>query len=106
MIFIDYELGTKAYRYLNPSTFKVSISRDVIFKESQCWDFNQQGVQHVDFTFTSAIDLVNSFEVSTVNQDSNSALKVPPYESVGQGQLSVEERPKRLRSIQLIYEET
>ena len=32
MIFIDYELGTKAYRYLNPSTFKVSIGRDVILR--------------------------------------------------------------------------
>ena len=31
MIFIGYELGTKAYRCLDPLNFKVSISRDVIF---------------------------------------------------------------------------
>ena len=31
MIFIGYELGTKAYRCLDPLTLKVTISRDVIF---------------------------------------------------------------------------
>ena len=31
MIFIGYELGTKAYRRLDPLSFKVTISRDVIF---------------------------------------------------------------------------
>ena len=41
MIFIGYVLGSKAYRCLDPYTFKVSISRDVIFEESQCWDFSQ-----------------------------------------------------------------
>ena len=51
--------------------------------------------------------MVNSSEVSIVNQDSNSASDEPPYESVDQGQLfDVEERPKRPRSIQSIYAET
>ena len=31
MILIAYELGTKAYRCLDPISFKVTISRDVIF---------------------------------------------------------------------------
>ena len=31
MVFIGYELGTKAYRCLDPLSFKVTISRDVIF---------------------------------------------------------------------------
>ena len=31
MIFIGYELGAKAYRCLDPLSFKVTISRDVIF---------------------------------------------------------------------------
>ena len=34
MILIGYELGTKAYRCLDPTNFKVTISRDVIFEES------------------------------------------------------------------------
>ena len=95
-IFISYELGTKAYRCLGPCTFIVSISRDVGFDEYQCWVFNQQGGQCVDFTFTSAIDLVSSSEVSTANEDLYSASDIPPYESVDQGQLfDVEERLER-----------
>ena len=31
MIFIGYELGTKAYICLDPLSFKVTITRDVIF---------------------------------------------------------------------------
>ena len=31
MIFIRYELGTKAYRCLNHANFKVSINREAIF---------------------------------------------------------------------------
>ena len=34
MILIGYELGTKAYRCLDPTNFKVTIIRDVIFEES------------------------------------------------------------------------
>jgi hypothetical protein len=33
MIFIGYELGSKAYRVYNPLTKKVHVSRDVIFDE-------------------------------------------------------------------------
>ena len=43
MIFMGYELGTKAYRCLDPSNFKISTSRDVIFEESQCWDLQSIG---------------------------------------------------------------
>ena len=35
MILIGYERGKKAYRFLDPMNFKVTISGDVIFEESQ-----------------------------------------------------------------------
>ena len=60
MTFIGYELGTKAYRCLDPLCFQVTISRDVIFEESKSCYLSQQSGQRIDFTFTSAIDLVNS----------------------------------------------
>ena len=41
MMLIGYERGTKAYRCLDPMNFKVTITRDVIFEESQSWDFSQ-----------------------------------------------------------------
>ena len=110
MIFIGYELGTKAYRCLDPLSFKVTISKDVIFEETQSWDFSQQGGQRTDFTFTSAIDLVNSFETSTDHRNSNITSDSLSYEQSDQDRISEEEeeeeRPERYRSIQSIYEET
>ena len=104
MIFIGYELGTKAYRCLDPLSFKVTISRDVIFEESKSWDFSQQGSQRIEFTFTSAIDLVNSSEISAKHQHSNTTSDIPTYEQSEQGQLSKEEeRPNRYKLIQSIY---
>ena len=106
MIFIGYELGTKAYRCFDLLSFKETISIDVIFEESQSWDFSQQGGQCTGFTFTSAIDLENSFQISTEHRTSNTTSNVPSYEQSDQGQLSEEEeRPERYRLIQSIHEE-
>ena len=35
MLFMGYEAGSKAYRCLDPATFKIHISRDVIFDEKK-----------------------------------------------------------------------
>ena len=110
MVFIGYELGTKAYRCLDPLSFKVTISRDVVFEEFQSWDFSQQRGQRTDFTFTSAIELVNSSEISTDYQNPISTSDLPSYDQGNQDQNSGEEedeeRSERYRSIQSIYEDT
>ena len=110
MVFIGYELGTKAYRCLDPLSFKVTISRDIVFEEFQSWDFGQQGGQRTNFAFTSAIELVNSSESSTNYQNSNSASDLPSYDQGNQdqnyGEEENEERSERYRSIQSIYEDT
>ena len=43
MIFIGYELGSKAYKCLDPVNFKVVINRDVIFEEVEKWTWSTQG---------------------------------------------------------------
>ena len=105
MILIGYKHGTKAYRCLDPMNFKVTIIRDVIFEESQCWDFSQQRGQRLDLTLTSTMNLVNQSEVLTDNQDSSITSIVPTKER-REDQSSEEDRPKRLRSVQEIYDET
>ena len=86
MILIGYELGTKAYRCFDPISFKVTISKDVIFEESQSWDFSQQSGQRVDLTLTSTINLVNSSKFSADNQDSNTTSIIPTNEQRDQDQ--------------------
>ena len=105
MVFIGYERGTKAYRCLNPLNFKVNISRDVIFEESNSWDFIQQRGQRFDLTISSTINLVNQSEVPANNQDSPITSIVPTEEHRDQDQSSEEDRTEKFRSVQDIYDE-
>jgi hypothetical protein len=41
MIFIGYEPGSKAYRVYDPTTRRVHVSRDVVFDEAACWDWDK-----------------------------------------------------------------
>lgn len=43
MVFIGYESGTKGYRFFDPATHRLVISRDVIFDEGQPWNWNRTG---------------------------------------------------------------
>ncbi|WVZ94772.1 hypothetical protein U9M48_040631 [Paspalum notatum var. saurae] len=39
MVFVSYEAGTKAWRFYNPVTRRVHVSRDAVFEESRPWDW-------------------------------------------------------------------
>jgi hypothetical protein len=39
MILIGYEKGSKEYRLYDPEKRKLVVSRDVIFEEDRCWDW-------------------------------------------------------------------
>ena len=51
MIFIGYELGTKAYKCFDPVNSKVIISRDAIFEENEKWTWSTQGENSHSLTF-------------------------------------------------------
>jgi len=38
VVFIGYQSGSKAYRFYDPATERVHVSRDAIFDESALWD--------------------------------------------------------------------
>lgn len=64
MVFIGYESGTKGYRFFNPVTSKLVVSRDVIFDESQPWDWTNAK--------SSADQQTDSFVVHYELSDENS----------------------------------
>ncbi|WVZ90938.1 hypothetical protein U9M48_037188 [Paspalum notatum var. saurae] len=39
MVFVDYEAGTKSWRFYNPVTQRVHVSHDAVFEESRPWDW-------------------------------------------------------------------
>ena len=55
MIFIGYEHGSKGYRYIDPATRKLCISRDVNFEESKSLIFSVDNlgtsISYEDFNF-------------------------------------------------------
>ena len=42
MVFTGYEVGSKAYRCLDPTTLRLLISRDLIFDETESFEFSEQ----------------------------------------------------------------
>jgi hypothetical protein len=39
MVFIGYDSRSKAYRFYNPESRKLVVSRDAVFEEERCWDW-------------------------------------------------------------------
>lgn len=48
MVYLGKEPGTKAHRLFDPTTGRVSVSRDVIFEEAKSWDWNQKSESGTD----------------------------------------------------------
>jgi hypothetical protein len=44
MVFIGYEPGSKAWRFYNPVTRRVHVSRDVVFEEDRAWSWNEDEI--------------------------------------------------------------
>jgi hypothetical protein len=45
MVFIGYEPGSKAWRFFNPATRHVHVSRDAVFKEDRAWRWSEEDVR-------------------------------------------------------------
>jgi hypothetical protein len=44
MVFIGYELGSKAWRFYNPVTRRVHVSHDAAFEEDRAWSWNKDEI--------------------------------------------------------------
>ncbi|CAD6221564.1 unnamed protein product [Miscanthus lutarioriparius] len=85
MIFIGYETGTKGYRFFNPATSKLVVSRDVIFEENKPWDWtNAQSstVQQPSETFV--VHYKETDTNPTMGNDTENAV-LPEPDAVGHG---------------------
>jgi hypothetical protein len=45
MLFIGYEPGSKAWRFYNPVTRRVHVSRDAVFEEDGAWSWNEDEIR-------------------------------------------------------------
>jgi hypothetical protein len=44
MVFIGYEPGSKAWRFYNPVTRRVQVSRDAVFEDDHAWSWNEDEI--------------------------------------------------------------
>ena len=105
MIFIGYELGSKAYKCFDPVNFKVVISRDVIFEEEEKWTWSTQGDNSHSLTLLP--NFLSDKAQEDGNDHSNEEVEVstPNTEMTSSSSVS-EDHPRRYRSLSDLYSET
>ena len=110
MLFMGYEAGPKAYRCLDLATFKIHISRDVIFDETKSFKFSEQDKLRKLSLCPSNILQVIGLEEGERDRAEEPREELVISESRGrelsQSEDSEEEETVRYRSIQSIYDET
>ena len=87
MIFIGYELGSKAYRCFDPVNSKVIISCDVIFEEGEQWTWSTQGENSNALTFLSDF-LSNQTQVKEVDHSDEETEVSTPHEEISSASVS------------------
>ena len=102
LIFIGYELGSKAYRCFDPVNSKVIIIRDVIFEEEEKWTWSTQGDNFNSFTFLPKFlfDQVQEAPIDSSDEEEEAFTKMTSSSSVS------EDHPPRYKSLSDLYSET
>ena len=103
MIFIGYELGSKAYRCLDPVNLKVVINRDIIFEESERWTWSTQGEGSTPLTFLPNFLSEQGIEDQV---ESSSDEEEGSTEATSPSNISGEMESPRFRSLTDLYSET
>ena len=110
MVFLGYEAGSKAYRCLDPVTFKIHISRDVIFDEKKFFQISEEGklgkLSLCSSNVLNITGLEDGERASSEEQDEQLGMNEPSERNSGQAENSEEQDSLRYRSIQSIYDDT
>ena len=103
MIFIGYELGSKAYRCFDPVNLKVIISRDVIFEEDEKWTWSMQGEHSLPLTFLPNFLSDQGFEdqIESSDEEEEASTKV-----ISSSNVLGEIHSPRYKSLTDLYSET
>ena len=108
MIFIGYQIGTKAYKCLDPVNLKVIISRDIIFEEAESWTWSTQGESPTPLTFLPMFssDHENEDQVDSSDEEVEGSTESNPPSVEMDSTTSGEMTSPRYRSLTDLYTET
>ena len=104
MVFIGYEVGTKAYRCFDPVKATVHISRDALFEEDAKWDWSNHPEGISTLTFNPGLSVESIAEESShpeedldEDHEENSVEAATPLS---------EPEPRKYKSLTQLYSET
>ena len=108
MVFIGYEVGSKAYHCFDPINRSVHVSHDVVFKEDGQWNWERKGEHVLDLTFFPMISSnqeggYQSYSEEEEEEDSEVELHEPTSITPSESEQS---EPIRVTTIAQLYEKT
>ena len=103
MIFIGYQVGSKAYKFLDPVNLKVLISQDIIFEEAERWTWSTQGESSTPLTFLPIFSSDQGIEDQVESSDEE---EEGSTEATSPSITSEEMESPRYRSLTDLYTET
>nr|GFA73520.1 zinc finger, CCHC-type [Tanacetum cinerariifolium] len=69
MVYLGNEQGSKAYRLFDPTTLRICVSRDVMFKENKTWDCKDYMSEHINDEPEWTDFKIENLEVSNEHHD-------------------------------------
>ena len=107
MVFIGYEVGSKAYYCFDPINGSVHVSRDVVFEEDGQWNWQRKGEHVPDLTFFPMISLhqEEGYQSYSEEEEEDNEVQLPEPTSVTPSE-SEQSEPTRVKIIAKLYEET
>ena len=110
-VFLGYGSCEKGYRLYNIETGKVIVSRDVVFNEDACWDWNDQKEKTVNIQFIEVSEAKQGHEGSSCDFETPCEVRDVPSSSTDisdQGRVTgpqdIDHTPLKYKSIAEIYE--
>ncbi|KAG7598928.1 Zinc finger CCHC-type [Arabidopsis suecica] len=74
LVHLGTEPGSKAYRLLDPTTRRITVSRDVVFDESKSWKWNHSGKEPIEEFETFKVS-IGKFGNNGLREDQNETVR-------------------------------
>ena len=107
MVFVGYEIGTKAYRCFDPVNGSLHISRDVVFEENAKWDWSnlKESTSTLTFMPELSIQSIPGDPISPEEGGEAERMEHDVEEQTSSAE-SQESEPLRYKSVAQLYTET